>query len=270
MPRNLLQLGKLCFEVLRRRRIRILAYHNVAISPADPFCVTPQAFEDQMQFLADSHLPVISLEQAIQTLQQPADLHPALVITIDDAYADLLQYAIPVLLQHHFTATIYAVTGKAGLASDWGEASPSYPTLTWLDLSDLSSLGFTIGSHSQTHPHLPAMDHPAMQQELTISKELIYIHTRQSFISLAYPHGEFGEREKSVSKQVGYPCAVAAGGLWGNGKDSDIFALRRDLIVSTTNLHTFKRTILSQNDFILLFKDRFIRYLLRKRNNFLG
>ena len=265
MPRNLFLWSKRFIEVLRHRRIRILAYHNVTINPADPFCVSPQAFADQMQLLAESGtFPVISLEQALQALQQPADLYPALVITLDDAYADLLQYAVPVLLQHHFPATIYAVPGKAGQLSDWGKSFPSYPTLTWAELSHLSSLGFTMGNHTQTHPHLPALDYPVMQQELAISKELIHVHTGQSFISLAYPYGEFGERERTVAQQVGYSCAVAASTLWGNGNGSDIFALRRDLITNTTNLHTFKRTIFSQNDFILFF-NRFSRNFLRKR-----
>lgn len=256
MSRNLLQWGSLFIGILRHRRIRILAYHNVAVSPADPFCVSPQAFAEQMQLLAESDLPVISLERAIQALQHPADLHPALVLTLDDAYAELSQYAIPVLLEHHFPATIYAVTGRAGQPSDWGESSPSYSTLTWRDLSYLSSLRFTIGSHTQTHPHLPALDHSAMQQELAISKEIIRVNTGQSFIPLAYPYGEFRERERLIAQQVGYPCAVASGGLWGNGNESDIYALRRDLIVNTTNLHTFKRTIMGQNDFVLFFKYR--------------
>jgi peptidoglycan/xylan/chitin deacetylase (PgdA/CDA1 family) len=267
---HLRRLSKRLIDVLRHRRIRILAYHNVAITPADPFCVSPQAFADQMWLLAESHLPVISLEQALQALQKPAELRHSLVITLDDAYTDLLQYAIPVLLQHQFPATIYAVPGKAGRPSDWSDSSPSYPTLTLSELSRLSSLGFTIGSHTQTHPHLPALDYPAMHYELAMSKKLIHDQTGQSFISLAYPFGEFGEREKKVAHQTGYPCAVAASGLWGIGNESDIFALRRDLIMNTTNLLAFKRTIFDQNDFFLLFKDRFIRNFLRNWNYFSG
>ncbi len=107
-----------------------------------------------------------------------------------------------------------------------------------------------------------------MQHELVLSRKLIHDHTGQTFISLSYPYSEFGEREISAAQQAGYHCAVAAGSLWGNGKETDIFALRRDLMMNTTNLHAFKRTIFSQNDFILFFKRRFIKNFLHSRNYF--
>ncbi len=265
MSKTLLQWGNLFIEVLRHRRIRILVYHNIAENCADPFCVTPGMFADQMRLLAETRIPVISLEQALQALQQPADLHPAVVITFDDAFAGIYEHAIPILEEHHFPATISAVTGKTGQLSDWGEDSPSYPTLAWSDLSHLSSMGFAIASHTHTHAHLQTLDQNSLNNELLTSRDQIREHTGQNFIPLVYPYGEFGAREASITRQAGYPCGVAAGGLWGNGMGSDIYALRRELMMNTINLRTFKRIILGQEDFNHLVKNRIFRRLFRRK-----
>lgn len=257
MTQSLHQWGKRIISVLRHRRIRILAYHNIAISALDPFCTSPQVFTEQIQILAESKIPIISLDQAYQNLLQSSEPDQALVITFDDGYVELMKYAVPVLLRYRFPATIFVVTGKIGQHSDWGDSSPSYSTLTWDDLSFLSSIGFTIGSHTHTHRPLTSLDLITLQSELINSQELIQIHTGETFIPLAYPFGDFSEREKIVANNMGYPCAIAAGGLWGNGNETQLYALRRELILNTTGLSEFRRIILGNNDLFRFISNRF-------------
>lgn len=246
---------KIYFDVIRQNRIRILLYHNICLSEDDPFSVSPQSFAAQMDCLAQSHLPVLSLEQALAFLKQSRSLQRGVVITFDDAYQDLLKHAFPVLSEYKFPATIFTVTNKAGKCSDWGHASPSYPTLTWPELAQLSAMGFKIGSHTCTHPRLPALSPDELAFELQNSRQAIAEKIGEKFIALSYPFGSFSERVKTAARQAGYACGLTGGSLWGNGAETDPFALNRELIVYTTRLKEFQQAINGRNDLTLLWRD---------------
>src|SRR3546814_20586318 len=79
------------------------------------------------------------------------DIQPrAVALTFDDAYENFYEYAFPILQQHGFTATVYAIAGMLGQSADWliadGHAAP--PLMTASRLRELQAAKIEIGSHS--------------------------------------------------------------------------------------------------------------------------
>ncbi len=93
----------------------ILMYHSVPEASAacwiDPGnSVSPEVFEQHVQFLAN-HRHVVSMDQLVEQLEQGEPLRPGTVaITFDDGYLDNLTVAAPILAKYNLPATIYLAT----------------------------------------------------------------------------------------------------------------------------------------------------------------
>lgn len=89
-------------------------YHRIADSDLDPWrlCVSPSHFDEQLEALNQRGLLTTLDEVAFGTLPS----RPAVVLTLDDGYADTLTDARPVLDRHQAPIVIYVTT--AGLPGD--------------------------------------------------------------------------------------------------------------------------------------------------------
>jgi peptidoglycan/xylan/chitin deacetylase (PgdA/CDA1 family) len=102
--------------------------------------------------------------------------------------------------------------------------------LNWEDVRRLASTqGFSIGSHSVTHPHLTQISPEAVRFEVTHSREQIENEIGHPVTLFAYPYGDFNQEVISVLQRAGY---ASAGTIeYGrNGFRSDPFRLKRVLI----------------------------------------
>jgi peptidoglycan/xylan/chitin deacetylase (PgdA/CDA1 family) len=106
------------YSILRRavpsRQVAILRYHAICTSEAGyaspGICVSPDAFEAHVDYLA-THYRVLSLSEAVSYLSQRKTLPPnAVVITFDDGYADNLP-AARTLARYGVSATFYLTAG---------------------------------------------------------------------------------------------------------------------------------------------------------------
>jgi peptidoglycan/xylan/chitin deacetylase (PgdA/CDA1 family) len=83
-------------------------------------------------------------------------------LTFDDGLATTYHEAAPILERHGLVGTIYVTTDFVGGS---GRA-------TWDELRDLQDrLGWEIGGHTLTHPHLSTLRDDAVRRELVDSKE---------------------------------------------------------------------------------------------------
>lgn len=101
-------------KVAPSRQLAILRYHAVCpleAGYADPgICVTPDAFERHVRYLAANYR-VLSLPDAAATIARGGSLPAnAVAITFDDGYADNLD-AARTLAKHGLTATFYLTAG---------------------------------------------------------------------------------------------------------------------------------------------------------------
>jgi peptidoglycan/xylan/chitin deacetylase (PgdA/CDA1 family) len=108
----------------RRPRAVVLVYHRVGERGLDPWDLTiePEIFAGQMKTLARDWSP-LSLAELVEGLETRRLPQRAVAVTFDDGYADNLEVAAPVLLEHGIPATLFVATGlvEAGGPPWWDE-----------------------------------------------------------------------------------------------------------------------------------------------------
>lgn len=181
---------------------RILTYHRIA-DDGDQLAVPPQAFREQMNLLTAWGTRVAGVTAA---LDDPAA--PAVVLTFDDAYAEVVQVALPILAELGFGATLYVPTGVVDGSATFSWYTRQPPVASWDALAAAAQAGFEIGSHTVSHPVLPALSDVDAEHEIRASREQLERRLGVPVSSFCYPAGMFSERDKRIVGEAGYRSAV--------------------------------------------------------------
>jgi peptidoglycan/xylan/chitin deacetylase (PgdA/CDA1 family) len=165
-------------------RSAILTYHSLDES-GSVISVSPDLFRRQMDFLAASEIPVVTLAQAV--------LRPgSLALTFDDGFRNFRQAALPTLERHRFPATVFVVSGYCGGRNNWPSqprsGMPDLPLMTWDELSSLPDL-VALGAHTATHPNLARLAADECERELRDSQDRMQQEIRKPVRWFAYPYG---------------------------------------------------------------------------------
>ena len=197
-------------------RVQILMYHRVGDFPGRVkahgalYCHLPR-FRAQMRLFKLLGYSVIGLDQAVAGLrgEQPLPSRP-LVLTFDDAYVDFLTHAAPVLKEHGYPATVYAVSGLIGQTSSWdaGKGPEPAPLMNAAQLREVQDLGFTIGSHSRSHLRLAEQTTERVVDELNSSKTALEDLLGRRVDHFCYPYGSHDLRCVEAAAAAGYLSAT--------------------------------------------------------------
>lgn len=209
--------------------VPILAYHmvqphfNLGITR-----VTPKQFEKQIKYLYDSGYKTISLNDYIK---QKMDNGKNVVITFDDAYASVYQFAFPTLKKYNFTATIFVITSYVGHWNKWDYnfSRFKFHHCTWDQLKNLVSEGWEIGSHTVTHRNLNALSNNEIWNELKISKDILENQIQKLVNVISYPFGKFDERILELVEKAGYVGGCTLGHNFPNNQDFPYALFRRGI-----------------------------------------
>ena len=114
--------------------------------------------------------------------------------------------------------------------------------MDWADARQLLLDGFSLGSHSRTHPRLDEFDGAALADEITGSKREIEDRLGTSIDFFAYPYGAFNARVRDFVQRSGFTAACSTQSGFNN-LTTDRFALRRLDIQGTDSVATFLRSL---------------------------
>jgi len=172
----------------------ILAYHSLDDS-GSVISTPPSLFRRQIEFLADSGIPVVPLDQA---LKKPGSV----AITFDDGFRNLLDHAVPLLEHFQLPATIFVVGDYCGRRNNWPSQPqhgiPDLPLLGWDELKGLPG-SIAIGAHTMTHPDLRRLSPAKCKWELSECKTQIEQRLARRVRWLAYPYGASSREVRSIA-----------------------------------------------------------------------
>jgi len=237
-------------DYLAGNRVPILMYHSISDTPNDQLAVPPKQFEQQIDWLINDSFKIISLEEAVRRMRRRPglNLRKTVVLTFDDGYNDFLHNAAPILQKHCLPATIFIVMGRVGKLSTWDTSEVARKTLNWKEICQVKKLGFSIGSHSMTHPSLVALGQRTLLHEIGESLRMLKEIIGEQFCAFAYPFGQFSMREKEAVAKAGCHCALKNRGLWGNGYETDLYLLKRDIVSNSYSLTGSQRLVRGRQD----------------------
>jgi peptidoglycan/xylan/chitin deacetylase (PgdA/CDA1 family) len=162
----------------------ILTYHSLDPS-GSVISVAPELFRRQMEWLASSAIPVVSLSRIRES---PG----AVALTFDDGFRSFVTAALPVLLEYRLPATVFIVSGCCGRFNEWGARGRSVPRLELMDWSEIrqaASANVEIGAHGASHRNLARLDPEEVLAELRTCREVLEDKVGVSVRALAYPYG---------------------------------------------------------------------------------
>lgn len=237
---------------------RILCYHGVSDAPPDEWSVTPAQLAEQMKIVCGEGSPV-SLLQMVAWLTDGTPLPDrAIAVSFDDGYQDVYRDAAPILAKHRIPATAFVISGLCDGLSQDASYQPSRPMLTWDEVRALGQGGWTIGSHTLSHPILSQQSASDSARELVESRRRIREVLGHDVTLLAYPYGTrrtVSNREHRLAEQAGYQAAFldAIGAV---SRRCDRFALPRCKVLGTDSLKVFRASLRGQLDLWRRIEDR--------------
>jgi peptidoglycan/xylan/chitin deacetylase (PgdA/CDA1 family) len=191
-----------------------LCYHSVAAEGPRYLTISADLFERQLALLRRRGLRGGDLA-ALGELAAGRAAAPAVFLTFDDGFRDNHETVLPLLREYGFPAFVFVLPPLLadGGAFAWPEMTADrerYPStlrsVDWAMLEAMREGGFEVGSHTLSHPHLPALGGERLREELWQSRAAIR-ERLGACDTLAYPFGEWGAEVAAAAAECGYRYA---------------------------------------------------------------
>lgn len=202
----------------------VLCYHAVSRTLPDPISVSPAVLERQVGGLLARGYRGVTFREAVLDAGSGGR---RLAVTFDDAYASVLERALPILSGLGIPASVYPVTDlvDGGRPLSWpgidawagGPHERELLPMGWDGLRALREAGWEVGSHTCRHPWLPACDDARLRDELARSRAAIEERLGGTCDTLAYPYGGIDGRVLAAARAAGY----LAGGAIASQRTGD-------------------------------------------------
>jgi peptidoglycan/xylan/chitin deacetylase (PgdA/CDA1 family) len=202
--------------------VPILVYHIVRPAYANDSAgiramrVTPEVFQEEMQWLRNEGYAVIPLRELEAHLTRGVRLPPKpVVITLDDDWEDQYVYAFPILKAFGYDATFFVPSNFPGNSS----------FISWDQLREMVAAGMTVGSHSESHPYLTRIESTStLEAEIAGSKAELESELHVPITEFNYPFGAYTPRIIALVKAAGY-AAARTDAYSKNNREKDLYQL---------------------------------------------
>jgi peptidoglycan/xylan/chitin deacetylase (PgdA/CDA1 family) len=190
-------------------RTTVLAYHAVGDCPRDAdrhnLFIPIQTFSQQMDFLARRRR-VIDLDHAVDREAGPGP--PAVAITFDDGYRNVLNLAAPILKRYGFSATVFVPTAYIGGRNTWIDENPcDVDIMSEDELRAGERAGLRMESHGHAHIDYANAPQTESEQDLKTSLEVLERIVDRRIRHFAYPFGSHSEPAHEIARDAGLRAA---------------------------------------------------------------
>ena len=231
--------------------VPILTYHQITPEPHPAFAkyaITPTQLETQLQWLSDNGYVSVHLEHIFG--DAPLELpDKPIVLTFDDGFADCVEFGVPLLQRHSFTATFFLVSGLLGQTSRWlvAERGLEYRLMDRSAARALLDWGFECGAHGMNHLRLATLSAAERLHELRDARTVLEDTLGCEICHVAYPFGSFNAAVRNLAESCGYRSAVTVQHGIALTAD-DPFTLKRIHVIATESPLAFTRALTDGSD----------------------
>lgn len=224
----------------------VLLYHHVGPPRAGIYrelTISPEKFARQIRWLARRGYVGIAPSDWLEWHRRGARLpRKPVLVSFDDAYADIAEYALPVLRTFRFRALVFVVTGRIGGTNEWDEAADfgAQRLLTEDEIRRWADHGTEFGAHSRSHADLTALPEEELESEIAGSRDDLADLLGTRVTSFAYPYGRYDD---VVRRHVASAFDVA-------------FTADKGLNTLRTDLHLLRRTMVQPSDSLVDLESR--------------
>lgn len=205
---------------------RILIYHQITDQPLREMDLSPDVFVRHIEWL-QSHGRFVELDEALEDPDRRTAANDY-VLTFDDGYDGVFEWAFPVLREHGIPFILYVTSQMVENAADDGSTA-----LGWDQVNQMQESGLvTIGAHTHTHPDLRVLPPDQVAEEINVSNELIERKTGVRPRHFAYTKGYWSQSAEPVVVAE-YNTAVLGAG---------------PPVSSRTDLHRLSRVPIQRSD----------------------
>jgi len=238
--------------------VPILMYHHIDEYAANDMIVTPETFAIHMQALYENGFTAVCLQQLVDYVERGIPLpERPVIITFDDGYLSVYEYAFPVLEQFGLNAVAFVIGEAVGTDTYKETGHPTIPKFCFDQARRMSGV-VSIQSHSfDMHQASQLEEGRARENILRWSQEqeedyvailrndhrqiyeAVYMALGEKIIAIAYPHGIYDLLSRVVLLEMG--VRITMGVQPGNntiimGMPQSLLGLNRFTITNNTSI----------------------------------
>lgn len=213
------------------------------ILPASLF-VTLEQFTEQMDYLKENHYHTLTLKEVKDFYKNQKPLpEKSILLTFDDCFQSVKEYAYPILKDYGFKAVAFVVTSWLHEEEKPFDRKKSI-CMSKQELNEMDDV-FEYANHTDSF-HQRKNESVSLIMEVTdeaFAKDLAVCNEYVSVDDVfAYPFGLFSERNVSLLKENGFSLAFTC--ETGNNDDhTDPLLLRRNVVPYFLDLAQFKQIV---------------------------
>ncbi len=214
----------------------VLLYHHVGPFKAGTYpslTISPQRFKEQIEWLVRHEYTCLGLNELSDAFHSGVLPRNAVLLTFDDAYRDLVQYALPQLRDLQLRATVFVVTSMIGETNKWDEVRGSHTHFLMepKDILHWSEQGIDFGAHSRNHCDLRELSEMELEHEIAGSRNDLENLLQKAILAFSYPYGYYNDRVRnSVSRSFQFAFTMRPG---ANRIRTDRYLLHRTMVQPT-------------------------------------
>ncbi|MBF0545408.1 MAG: polysaccharide deacetylase family protein [Candidatus Riflebacteria bacterium] len=224
--------------LLAQGRLPVLVYHHIEDPLKSEVSCTPNEFLAQMQAILKNGFTPLNIQEArlfiggaLKRIRNPV------LITFDDGYESVYNFAFPVLEKLKIPATVFMVTARIGQKPQFSNY------LTRNEIAEMaSSTLISFGSHTDNlHTDImriknafkqnPNPVDELLKEDLKLSKEKLENITKCEVFALAWPYGKHDDATVKIARNCGFHLIFTS--KYGyNEPSSDPFEIKRIPVTS--------------------------------------
>lgn len=178
----------------------VIMYHRFGEDRYPSTNTTIEQLESHIAYLQEGGFTLMALREIIERFQSGRTVPDRTVaISIDDAYLSVYEEGWPRFRDAGFPITLFVATGPID------RNLRGY--MSWDQLRELQAAGVSIGSQTNSHPHMHRISIDAVKEELSSSNQRFIDELGLRPELFAYPYGEYNLEVIEAVKEAGFIAA---------------------------------------------------------------